>query len=93
MPEHKNKKLSKKKSMPNIHLSVKPGEYWYVRMKGHPPWPSIICDEDMLPESLLSKRPVSAANVDGSYRPDFQDGGKNAKDRRYPVMFLYTNEL
>src|SRR5689334_534243 len=37
VPEHKNKKLSKKKSMPNIHLSVKPGEYWYVRMKGHPP--------------------------------------------------------
>ena len=62
-------------------------------MRGYQPWPVIIADEDMLPESLLAKRPVSAVRIDGTYREDFLEGGKNAKDRRYPVMFLGTNEL
>ncbi|KAK8164419.1 hypothetical protein IWX90DRAFT_416191 [Phyllosticta citrichinensis] len=93
VPEHKNKKLNKKKSMPNLNLSVKPGEYWWARMKGYASWPVIICDEGMLPESLLNKRPVSAIRPDGTYREDFADGGKNARDRRYPVMFLGTNEF
>lgn len=79
--------------MPDLHLNVQPGEYWYVHMKSYPPWPAIVCDEEMLPESLLSKRPVSAKRVDGTYREDFQEGGKNVRDRRYPVMFLGTNEL
>lgn len=90
--EHK-KKLNKKKSMPDLHLSIKPGEYWWARMRGHPAWPAIVCDEEMLPESLLSKRPVSAMRVDGTYREDFLEGGKSARDRRYPIMFLGTNEL
>jgi hypothetical protein len=64
-----------------------------VAMRGYQPWPVIVCDEEMLPESLLSKRPVSAKRIDGTYREDFLEGGKNAKDRRYPVMFLGTNEL
>lgn len=93
VPEHKTKKLNKKKSMPDLHLNVQPGEYWYARMKGHPPWPSIVCDEELVPPALLEKRPVSAMRPDGSYREDFQEGGKNARDRRYPVMFLGTNEL
>ena len=93
IPEHKNKKLNRKKSTMDLHLNAQPGEYWYVTMKGYKPWPSIICDEEMLPESLLSKRPVSAMRPDGTYREDFMEGGKNARDRRYPVMFLGTNEL
>jgi hypothetical protein len=94
VPEHKGKKgLSRKKSMPNLHLDAKPGQYWYVLMKSYPPWPAIICDEEMLPESLLSKRPVSAMRPDGTYREDYADGGKNARERRFPVMFLGTNEL
>ncbi|KAK7520157.1 hypothetical protein IWZ03DRAFT_412930 [Phyllosticta citriasiana] len=93
VPEHKSKKLNKKKSMPSLNLSVKPGEYWWARMKGYASWPVIICDEGMLPESLLNKRPVSAIRPDGTYREDFADGGKNARDRRYPVMFLGTNEF
>ncbi|KAF1992624.1 hypothetical protein K402DRAFT_409341 [Aulographum hederae CBS 113979] len=93
VPEHKGKNLKKRKSVLDLHLDVQPGEYWMVRMKGHPPWPAIICDEPMLPESLLIKRPVSAAHPDGSYRQDFLEGGKNARDRRYPVMFLGTNEF
>lgn len=47
----------------------------------------------MLPEILLGTRPVSAKRADGSYREDFEEGGKNARDRTYPVMFLSTNEL
>jgi hypothetical protein len=93
IPEHKGKKLSKKKSMPNLNLDVQPGQYWMARMKGHPPWPAIACDEQMLPDTLLSKRPVSAVRPDGTYRDDFKDGGKNVRDRRYAVMFLGTNEL
>jgi len=93
VPEHKSKKLSRKKSTVELHLDVQPGEYWFVQMKGYPPWPAIICDEEMLPTTLLDKRPVSARRPDGSYREDFQEGGKNVRDRRYPVMFLGTNEL
>lgn len=79
--------------MPNLNLDAKAGEYWFIHMKGYPPWPGIICDEEMLPESLLKTRPVSAMRTDGTYREDFMPGGKNARDRRYPVMFLGTNEL
>ncbi|OCK83847.1 hypothetical protein K432DRAFT_162271 [Lepidopterella palustris CBS 459.81] len=93
VPEHKKKTLNRKKSMPELRLNVEPGDYWFVAMRGFPPWPVIVCDEDMLPESLLSKRPVSAKRIDGTYREDFLEGGKNAKDRRYPIMFLGTNEF
>ncbi|KAK7969829.1 hypothetical protein PG996_001733 [Apiospora saccharicola] len=49
--------------------------------------------ESMLPQTMLSTRPVTAARPDGSYREDFADGGKRAADRTYPVMYLYTNEF
>jgi hypothetical protein len=94
IPEHKKKTpAKKKKAAPELRLNVSPGEMYMVAMRGYQPWPVIICDEEMLPESLLSKRPVSARRIDGTYRDDFKEGGKNAKDRRYPVMFLGTNEL
>jgi hypothetical protein len=86
-------KLQRKKSMPNLHLDVEAGQYWYVRMKGYAAWPAIVCDEDMLPVSLLERRPVSAMRPDGTWREDFLENGKNVRDRRYPVMFLGTNEL
>ena len=93
VPEHKNKKLNKKKSMPILRLECKPGELYWARLKGYPPWPAVICDEQMLPESLLATRPVSTARPDGSIRDDFKEGGKNAKERTFPIMFLSTNEL
>lgn len=93
VPEHKNKKLGKKKSMPTLRLECKPGEYYWARLKGYPPWPAIVCDEEMLPESLLATRPVSTARPDGSLRDDFKEGGKNAKERTFPIMFLHTNEF
>ena len=93
IPEHKSKKLNKKKSMPELHMDAKPGDYYWAKMKGYPPWPAIICDEEMLPESLLQTRPVTAMKPDGTYRDDYQPGGKNARDRTYAVMYLGTNEL
>ena len=93
VPEHKSKKLNKKKSMPTLHLDCTPGDFYWARLKGYPPWPSVVCDEAMLPESLLATRPVSTARPDGSIRDDFKPGGKNAKERTFPVMFLATNEL
>jgi hypothetical protein len=94
VPEHKGKKLSKKASKAKMtHIDAKPGDYFMVRLKGYPPWPGIICDESMLPASLLKSRPVTAAGPDGTYRADYQDGGSKAKDRTFPVMYLYTNEL
>ncbi|KAF2467570.1 uncharacterized protein BDR25DRAFT_63824 [Lindgomyces ingoldianus] len=94
VPEHKKKTPSKKKKgTPELRLNVSPGDYWFVAMRGFAPWPVIVCDEEMLPETLLSKRPVSAQRIDGTYREDFLPDGKNAKDRRYPIMFLGTNEF
>ena len=87
VPEHKGKTLKKKQS--TLHLEVQPGQFCWVRKKGYP----VVCDEEMLPAALLQNRPVSAMRVDGSYRDDFNEGGKNVRDRRYPVMFLGTNEL
>lgn len=95
VPEHKNKKTPAKgkKKAPELRLDAQPGDMYMVAMRGYQPWPVIVCDEEMLPESLLSKRPVSAKRIDGTYREDFLEGGKNAKDRRYPIMFLGTNEF
>jgi len=93
VPEHKGKKLNRKKSMATMNLDAKPGDYFWARLKGYPPWPAIICDEEMLPESLLGTRPVTAMRFDGTYRADYDDEGKHARDRTYPVMFLGTNEL
>ncbi|KAF2723217.1 hypothetical protein K431DRAFT_283019 [Polychaeton citri CBS 116435] len=92
IPEHKTKKPNKK-NQPTLNLKCKPGEHYWARLKGFPPWPAIICDEGMLPEILLATRPISTTRPDGSIRQDFEEGGKNAKDRTFPVMFLSTNEF
>jgi hypothetical protein len=89
VPEHKTKKLNKKKSKAEFHLNCKPGELYLARMKGHAPWPSIVCDEDMLPAQLLNNRPVTTALPDGTYkRADYADGGKRQHERTFPIMFL-----
>ena len=94
VPEHKGKKLNKKKSMPKItHLDAKPGEFYFARLKSYPPWPSVVCDEQMLPTSLLTTRPVTTRQEDGTYKEAYADGGKRAHERTFPVMFLHTNEL
>lgn len=93
VPEHKNK-LSRKKSQIRVtQLHAKPGEYYLAHLRSYPPWPSIVCDEDILPQSLLTTRPVSAMRPDGSYREDYADEGKRAHERTFPVMFFGTNEL
>ncbi|KAK9417231.1 hypothetical protein SUNI508_09035 [Seiridium unicorne] len=88
------KKLNKKQSKAKIqHLDAKPGDHFFARLKGFPPWPVIVCDEEMLPQNMLNSRPVTAARPDGTYRDDYADGGKKASDRTYPVMYLQTNEF
>jgi hypothetical protein len=90
----KGKKLNKKASKPRmLNLDAEPGDHYFVKLKGFPQWPVIICDEDMLPASLLKSRPVTAKRADGTYREDYADGGKNIADRTFPVMYLHTNEL
>ncbi|CEJ57561.1 hypothetical protein PMG11_06250 [Penicillium brasilianum] len=87
-------KLNKRKSMTKItNLKVQPGEYYLARLRSYAPWPSIICDEEMLPQSLLDTRPVTAAQPDGTYRADYADDGKRAHERTFPVMFLQSNEF
>lgn len=94
IPEHKGKKLNKKASKAKMtHTDAQPGDYFYVRLKGYPLWPAIVCDESMLPSTLLKNRPVTAARPDGTYRADYEDGGPKVKDRTFPVMYLHTNEL
>lgn len=90
----KGKTLNKKGSKAQIlHIDAKPGNHYFIKLKGFPQWPCIICDEDMLPHALLKSRPVSAARADGEYREDFADGGKNVANRTFPIMYLATNEL
>lgn len=94
VPEHKNKKLNKKASKAKMaHTDAKPGEYYFIKLKGYPLWPGIICDEEILPANLKNNRPVTAARGDGTYREDYEDGGKKVLERTFPVMYLYTNEL
>ena len=94
VPEHKNKKLNKKASKAKMtHVDAKPGDYFMIRLKGYPLWPGIVCDETMLPNTLLKTRPVTAAKPDGTYRQDYADGGVKVNDRTFPVMYLHTNEL
>lgn len=88
------KKLNRKKSMTRVtQLHAKPGQYYLARLKTFAPWPAIICDEEILPSTLLDTRPVTAAQEDGSYRADYADDGKRAHERTFPVMFFDTNEL
>ncbi|KAI6093775.1 hypothetical protein F4821DRAFT_252774 [Hypoxylon rubiginosum] len=90
----KTKKLNKKASKAKIlHVDAKPGEHFFAKLKGFPPWPVIIAEEDMLPSSMLNTRPVTAARPDGTYREDIADGGKRIQDRTFPVMYLHTNEF
>ncbi|KAI4280870.1 MAG: hypothetical protein L6R38_004090 [Xanthoria sp. 2 TBL-2021] len=95
VPEHKTKKLNKKASSKRMtNLDAEPGQYYLARMKGHPPWPSVICDEEMLPMSLLDTRPVTTKLPDGTYKKaEYADGGKRVHDRTFPIMFLHTNEF
>ncbi|KAI9828716.1 MAG: hypothetical protein M1832_001821 [Thelocarpon impressellum] len=93
VPEHRAKKLNRKKSQALTHLDAQPGEYYFARLKGHAPWPAMICDEEMLPQALLASRPVTAKRADGTYREDVADGGKRAHERSFAVMFMDTHEF
>lgn len=86
--------LKKKASKARIlNLEAKPGDHFFAKLKGFPPWPIVVCSEDMLPQNMQGSRPVTAARQDGTYRDDFADGGKRVNDRTFPVMYLHTNEL
>ncbi|KAI1423966.1 hypothetical protein F5Y12DRAFT_754947 [Xylaria sp. FL1777] len=90
----KGKKLNRKASKAKIlHMDAKPGDHYFAKLKGFPPWPVVICEEDMLPHNMLNSRPVTASRPDGTYREDFADGAKRAGDRTFPVMYLHTNEF
>ncbi|KZZ95104.1 PWWP domain-containing protein [Ascosphaera apis ARSEF 7405] len=85
---------NKRKSTNRIlHLDAKPGEYYIARLKSYPPWPSVICDEEMLPPALTAKRPVTTKQPDGTYFEAYADGGKRVYERTFPIMFLGSNEL
>jgi hypothetical protein len=94
VPEHQKKTLKKKASKAKItHTDAKPGDHFMIRLKGYPLWPGIICDESMLPNTLIKSRPVTAIRADGTYRDTYADGGPKVKERTFSVMYLYTNEL
>ncbi|CAG8952612.1 hypothetical protein HYFRA_00009718 [Hymenoscyphus fraxineus] len=99
VPEHKGKKLNKKASKAKLpswepNPDAQPGDHVFIHLKGYPDWPGIICDEDMLPSSLLkAQRPQGAALPDGTWRPGYEEGGPKYKQRAFPVMYLETNEF
>lgn len=86
----------RKKSAPakQTHTNAKPGEYYAARFKSYPPWPAIVCDEELLAFSpLAAKRPQAAPQPGGMWNEAFADGGKRVNERQFPVMFLATNDL
>lgn len=93
VPENKGKKSKGGKAVKELQLDAKPGDYFWAYLKGHPAWPAVIADEEMLPEQIIAQRPVSTMRPDGTYREDFEAGGKNVRERTYPVMYLGTLEL
>jgi len=95
IPEHKTKKtLKHKKSVKEFHTNAQTGELYLARLKGHAPWPALIADDDMLPEIIESKRPVTAPQLDGTWkRAEYAPEGKRHHERTFAVMFLYTNEF
>ncbi|EPE29218.1 Tudor/PWWP/MBT [Glarea lozoyensis ATCC 20868] len=94
VPEHKSKKLSKKPSKARLsNVDAKPGDYFFIRLKGYPLWPGIVVDESMLPPLMCKSRPVAAMRPDGSYLEGYEDGGPKSKFRSFPVMYLFTNEF
>ncbi|KAI9682873.1 MAG: hypothetical protein M1829_006307 [Trizodia sp. TS-e1964] len=94
IPEHKSKTLKKKASKAALtNLDAQPGDLFLAHLKGFPPWPAIIADEDMLPEKFKESRPVTAKQTDGHFREAFQDGGKRVADRTFPIMYLHTNDF
>ncbi|KAJ5780843.1 hypothetical protein N7457_006003 [Penicillium paradoxum] len=89
-----SQKLSRKKSQSRItHLDAKPGQTYLARLRSYAPWPAIICDEGIMPASLLETRPVTAMQKDGSYKGEYGDGGRRTHERTFPVMFFETNEF
>lgn len=84
---------NKKGKAKATHIDAKPSDHFLVKLKGFPLWPVIICDEEMLPETLLRTRPVSAARPDGTYGDAYAEGGKRTYDRNFAVMYLATYEL
>ena len=93
IPEHKSRKVNKKKSQVLTHLDAMPGDIYLAHLRGHPIWPVVIPDEEMLPQAILASRPKSARRPDGTFGDDFADGGKRVNERSFPVMFLGGNEL
>ena len=86
--------MQEKQSKPKImHTDAKPGDHYFAKLKGFPPWPVVVCEEEMLPPNMLNSRPVTAIRPDGTYREDLADGGKNVGNRSFAVMYLHTNEL
>ncbi|KAI5304793.1 hypothetical protein KEM56_005922 [Ascosphaera pollenicola] len=89
-----NKGGNKRKSTNRtLHLDAKPGEYYIARLKSYPPWPSVICDEEMLPPALTARRPVTTKQPDGTYFEAYADNGKRVYERTFPIMFLGSNEF
>lgn len=74
-------------------MDAKPGQYYLARLRSFAPWPAVICDDEILPESLLEARPVTAMQKDGSYKGEYAEGGRRTHERTFPVLFFETNEL
>jgi hypothetical protein len=91
--KHKNTSNQGTSKAYELRLDASPGEMYMATWPRNKLWPVIICDEEMLPELLLSKRPVSAKCTGDKHHEDVLEGGKYAKNLWYPILFLGTNEL
>lgn len=94
----RKKSLSKKKSVANLKKTPKkaaavddrtfaPGDLVLARLKGYPPWPSIILSEELLPDSLKKGPQPGKPKAAGD-----QPLPPSAWKTQFPIFFLGTYE-
>jgi hypothetical protein len=86
----RKKSISRKKSNANLKKTPKkpaedksfsPGDLVMTRLKGYPPWPSIVLSEELLPEALKNGPQPGKKAVGGGLPA-------SAWKTQYPIFFL-----
>ncbi|TGZ81854.1 hypothetical protein EX30DRAFT_371061 [Ascodesmis nigricans] len=86
----RKKSVSRRKSMGNLKKTPKkpaeeksfaPGDLVLTRLKGYPPWPSIVLSEELLPE-VMKKGPLGGKRSVGEGMP------ASAWKTQFPIFFL-----
>jgi len=99
----KSKSLQKKKSVGNLNkrksvggdVTFHEGMFVLARLKGYPPWPAVIVDEELIPEAVMAKKPKESTgkrkgriSMSGLDEDQIPVGARGSTAGHWPVMFL-----